>query len=47
MAGYATAGVLAFFTPVAVPLIVLLALPAFYYITSHGLTRLPARRYPR
>lgn len=38
MAGYALAGVLGFVTPVAVPLIVLLALPVFYFLTSHGLT---------
>jgi len=47
MTGYGAAGVVAFFTPVAVPLVVLLALPAFYYVTSHGLTGLPARRRPR
>ena len=38
MAGYALAGVLGFVTPVAVPLIVLLALRVFYFLTSHGLT---------
>lgn len=37
--GYTAAGVLGFVAPVAAPLMLLLALPAFYFITSHGLTR--------
>lgn len=36
--GYGAAGALGFVTPVAVPLFVLLALPGFYFVTSHGLT---------
>ncbi|AXH95949.1 DUF1211 domain-containing protein [Ornithinimicrobium avium] len=42
--GYAAAGVLGFLTPVAVPLVVLLALPVFYFLTSHGLSRWPRAR---
>lgn len=44
MGGYAAAGVLGFVTPVAVPLVVLLALPVFYFVTSHGLTPKPQAR---
>lgn len=36
--GYAVAGGLGFVAPVALPLIVLLALPVFYFITSQGLS---------
>ena len=37
--GYAVAGVIGFFTPVVVPLVVFLALPTFYCWTAHGMLR--------
>jgi uncharacterized membrane protein len=43
MAGYGFAGAIAFVTPVIVPLLTFLALPAFYYLTSHGMRGGPDR----
>jgi uncharacterized membrane protein len=40
---YGFAGAIAFVTPVIVPLLTFLALPAFYYLTSHGMRGGPDR----
>ncbi len=37
MLGYAVAGAIGLFAPVVVPLTVFLMLPAFYYLTAHGI----------
>ena len=43
MAGYGVAGGIAFFTPVVVPLVAFMVLPAFYYLTSYGMKRARSR----
>ncbi|MFE3293785.1 TMEM175 family protein [Rhodococcus sp. NPDC059234] len=37
--GYTLAGGVGFVTPVVVPLVILAVLPAFYFVTSHGMAR--------